>query len=126
MHQTQLRITNTTKERQQIALKDIIDGKNLKEQGILYNYQGEHEYVNTEIKVKHITFASHNIYNTIYEIIHPKIKIDHYRSRVTDKFVKVILEEPINIEELVFVLNPINHVVITIFQPERKFNSEEE
>lgn len=126
MHQTQIRITNTSKQKQIIALKDIIDGENLKEQGILYNYQGEHEYLNTEIKVKHITFASHNIYNTIYEIIHPKIKIDHYRSRVTDKFVKVILEEPINIEELVFVLNPINHVVITIFQPERKFNSEEE
>lgn len=120
MHQTQIRITNTSKQKQTIALKDIIAGKKLKEQGILYNYQGEHEYVNTEIKVKHITFASHNIFNTIHEIIHPKIKIDHYKSRVTDKFVKVILEEPINIEELVFVLNPINHVVITIFQPERK------
>jgi len=116
MIQTQIRVTNTSKDKQEIDLKDIIDGKNLKEKGVLYNYQGEFEYVNTSIKVKHITFSSHNIYNTIYEVIHPKIKIDHYKSRVTDKFAKVILENPINIAELKFVLNPINHVVITIFQ----------
>lgn len=118
MNQTQIRITNTSKEKQQIALKDIIDCKNLNEKGILYNYQGEQEYVNTELKVKHITFSSNDIYNSIYEILHPKIKIDHYKSRINNnKFVKVVLEEAINIEELVFILNPINHVVITIFQP---------
>lgn len=119
MKQTQIRITNTSKEKQTISLQDIINNKNLKEQGVLYNYQGEHGYINTEIKVRHITFASHNIYNSVYEVIHPKIKIDHYRSRVTDKFVKVILKEPIDIAELKFILNPINHVVITIFQPVR-------
>jgi len=116
MKQTQIRITNTSKEKQAIALQDIIENKNLAEQGILYNYQGEYEYVNTEIKVKHITFASNNIDSSIYEITHPKIKINHLKSNFTDKFVKVILEEAIDIAELKFILNPINHVVITIFQ----------